>query len=502
MMRIERRPGSYAALLWIGAALSVSVAAQGQIPVQEYAQRREALSRLAGDGAVVVLGAGEPLRDHETFSPAPHLRYLTGWAEPNAALLLITQGGMQRATLFLSERNASQEVWTGPRPSLVDAARMSGLPTRDISELIRTCDSVLVTKAPMKVIGEFRGQYAPMGQAVTGDKAFIDDLQQRHADASITDANRLARQLRATKSSAEVGLLQTAIDITVRAHEETMRMAAPGWNEFEVQALVEYVFRRNGADRPGFTSIAGSGDNATTLHYWQNDRVVAAGELMVLDIGASYGGYSADVTRTLPIGGRFSSDQRAIYELVRAAQVAAEDVMRVGAEPNAPDVAAATALARGLTTLGLMEAPDAMYDCDATGQRLCPQLRLFYMHGLGHGIGLEVHDPDVSDGVTWTAGSVVTIEPGVYVRRNLSEVLADTPRNRALLARIQPALARFAGIGVRIEDDYLLTAAGLDWLSRLPREASEVEAAMRAPRATAPRPRDAALVARYRRGLQ
>jgi Xaa-Pro aminopeptidase len=252
------------------------------------------------------------------------------------------------------------------------------------------------------------------------------------------------------------------------------------------------------AERPSFASIAGSADNSTTLHYTRNDRPMAAGELMVLDIGASYAGYSADVTRTLPLSGTFTAEQRAIYSLVREAQIAGEKATQVGAPQRGSGMAAAQTLGEGLTQLGLLEAPDATFDCDRSGTRSCQQLRLFYMHGLGHGIGLEVHDPDLSDGGNWMAGSVVTIEPGVYVRRNLAEILPDTPKNRQVLKKLGAAWAKYAGIGVRIEDDYLLTANGLEWLSKLPREADEIEAALGAPRADAPRPRDPASVLRYR----
>jgi Xaa-Pro aminopeptidase len=206
------------------------------------------------------------------------------------------------------------------------------------------------------------------------------------------------------------------------------------------------------------------------------------------------------VTRTVPVGGAFSADQRAIYDLVRKAQVAGEEATKVGAPQFAPQRAAVATLANGLAALGLIESPTATIDCDTTGDRQCPQWSLYYMHGLGHGIGLEVHDPDLSYSGTYGVGSVVTIEPGIYVRRNLREVLADTPKNRAVLAKIQPAAMRFAGIGVRIEDDYLLTDKGLVWMSRLPRESVEVERLMKAPRASTPRPRDAATVERYPRG--
>ena len=470
MIRARTVAHALAGIALAGAALNAQT-----IALSEYAARRAALGALAGDGAVVVLGAPEPLYDHDYFSQSSHLRYLTGWNAPFAALLLIRSGGAQREMLFV--------------------------PARDINQLARTCDSLLGEHMRMRIVGELEGASSPVASAVPTDRVFMNELMRKHPDTALTEGNALVLKLRGQKSAAEVALLRTSIGITLRAHEEVLRMLTPGWNEFEVQSLVEYTYRRNGADRPGFTTIAGSGDNATTLHYWRNDRVIQAGELMVLDIGASYGGYSADVTRTLPVSGTFSPEQRAIYTLVRAAQQAGEKAMRIGAPQFAPNQAAADVLAEGLAALGLTESATATYDCDVAAERQCPQLRLYYMHGLGHGIGLDVHDTDISDGGSWTAGSVVTIEPGVYVRRNMAEVLPDTPRNRAVLAKISAAVARYAGIGVRIEDDYLLTDSGLEWLSKLPREVSDVERLMQAPRATTPRERDAGLVERYRRGI-
>ncbi len=483
------------------ASCVASVSLQAQIEAPEYAARRAALGQLAGDAAILVLGAGEPLHDVETFAPSAQLRYLTGWKQPYGALLIVREGDKQREVLFVAERSPAQEVWTGMRPSLAAASTLTGLATRNIGEMTAAIDSVLATKLPIRIVGEFGGQTGPAGEAVPSERALMASLRARRPDVPVTDGNDLVLQLRRRKSPAEIALIRTAIHLTVLAHEEAMRMAAPGWNEFEVQALVEYIFRRGGAERPSFTSIVGSGDNATTLHYWQNDRAMNDGELVVMDIGASYAGYAADVTRTLPIGGRFSTEQRAIYDLVRRAQLGAELATRVGAKTMTASVIARDSLAAGLARLGLIDSATARYDCDAKATTQCRQVGLFYMHALGHGIGLDVHDPDISDTTDWQSGSVVTIEPGIYVRRNLAEVLPDTPQNRALLARIGPAVARYAGIGVRIEDDYLLTDAGLEWLSKLPRESAEVEAAMRKPRANAPRPRDAALVERYPRGM-
>lgn len=482
-------------------AVAQSTPLQSQIPLTEYAARRESLGRLTGDGAIVVLGSGEPVRDFDGFAQSPHLKYLTGWDAPDAALLVIRSGTTQQEMLFVAEKNPAVEVWTGVRPSLPDAQRMSGIPTRVIRELTQTCDSLLAAGAPLRIVGEFAGEASTIGAAHTRDQVFMDSLQARYGASKITDATRAVLELRGTKSPAELELLRSAIAITGLAHREAMRMVTAGWNEFEVQALIDYTFRRNGADRNGFFTAAASGDNATTLHYSQNDRPIQQGELLLLDIGAAFGGYSADVTRTIPVGGTFSPAQRAIYELVRRAQIAGERALRIGAATVAPQMAAADTIARGLTALGLIESPTATYDCDIAASQQCPQWRLFYMHGLSHGIGLDVHDPDLSYGGTYAAGSVVTIEPGVYVRRNMQSVLPDTPRNRALLTTLGPAFTRYAGIGVRIEDDYLLTPAGLEWLSKVPREVGEVEAALKAPRAATPRVRDPFMVRRYRRAL-
>jgi Xaa-Pro aminopeptidase len=229
----------------------------------------------------------------------------------------------------------------------------------------------------------------------------------------------------------------------------------------------------------------GSGPNSTTLHYTRNDRTMRAGEVVVMDVGAQYRGYAADVTRTLPVSGRYTPDQRAVYQVVRDAQRAAEGAARVGAPFAAAQAAADSTIARGLVRLGLVESADAAFDAPwaeqcAARPRLCKQFALFLPHGLGHGIGLEVHDPAMYqyDDRAFGDGEVFTIEPGIYVNPELLRLLPDTPRNRALIAKIRPAVARYANVGVRIEDDYLLTARGLEWLSRAPREIAEIETAM------------------------
>jgi Xaa-Pro aminopeptidase len=286
--------------------------------------------------------------------------------------------------------------------------------------------------------------------------------------------------LRARTSTIELDLIRRATQITVLAHREAMRSVEPGMNEFEMHALVEYYFRRNGAERPSFSSIVASGPNSTTLHYRSADRVMRAEELLLVDIGASYRGYAADVTRTYPVDGSFSDDQRAIYQVVLDAQRAAEGRVRVGGSWAEASATANTVIATGLTRLGLIDAPNATYSCDSPRtSNECPQYRLYYMHSLGHGVGLEVHDPDVSYFGPFEVGSVITLEPGIYVRDDVLSYLRDSPQNRAMIERLRPAVTRYAGIGVRIEDLYVVTATGLEWLSRgAPREIDEIEALM------------------------
>jgi len=318
----------------------------------------------------------------------------------------------------------------------------------------------------------------------------------------VKSANSAVLQLRRVKTDAELDLIRKAVAITVDAEREAMRWIEPGQNEFETQALIEYTFRRNGADRPSFSTIVGSGPNSTTLHYNADDRFFGDGDVVVMDIGASYRGYSADVTRTVPVSGKFSADQRAVYQAVRDVQATGERQAKLNAPGHIMSDSANVAMDAALTRLGLIESPGATFDCDMSGQRQCSQRFLYYMHGLGHGIGLDVHDPGAAGGggggaMNLTPGSAFTIEPGIYVRENLLDIIPRTTRNLAMIEKIRPAVLRYRNIGVRIEDDYIMTSAGLEWVSRAPREINEIEALMREPW-KGPAPRDKAKVEWYR----
>ena len=467
-----------------------------QITSAEHAARRAALVERLGDGIVLALGSSEPTHDYESFGQNPDFLYLTGVRESGAALVMVKRGDARAQMLFVEPKDPATEVWSGLRLGAAGATRLTGLPARDADDLPKVLDSLLALGLPLRVAGVLGGQE---GARPRHDQ-FVQMLRAKHANARIEPAARALMPLRGKKSAAELDLIRKAVQITVQAHREAARALEPGQNEFEMQALIEYTFRRNGADRPSFATIVGSGPNSTVLHYNADDRFMQAGEVVVMDIGASYRGYAADVTRTYPVSGRFSPTQREIYQIVRDAQAAAERNAKPGMDAQVMSDSAAATIAAGLARLGLIESANATYDCG--NGRSCPQLQLYYMHGLGHGIGLEVHDPEqyYFTGVI-AEGSAFTLEPGIYVRAQLLEILPDTPRNRQVRQRIAAAVQKYANIGIRIEDDYVVTAQGLEWISKAPRELAEVEALMQPPFA-GPAPRDPAMVEWYKGGTR
>jgi Xaa-Pro aminopeptidase len=332
--------------------------------------------------------------------------------------------------LFLPPRNPSQERWTGLRlgPDSV-AVRLSGIPrVLPLDSLDRTLRSAL-QRAPGPL-------YVPL-DATTRDEKRVADLVFEGRD--VRNLRPLADSLRLVKDADELARLRTAVDISVLGHIAAMQAARPGMWEYEIEAVVEAAFRRNGADRVGYPSIVGSGPNSTTLHYDVSRRQTKDGDLVVLDAGAEWGQYTADVTRTFPVNGRFTPRQKAIYDLVLATQRAAFDSTRPGA------------------TIGQLNrvARDYMRGHSGTlcGEQTCDA---YFIHGLSHWLGMDVHD--VGDYSTpLKPGMVLTIEPGIYLMQE--------------------------NLGVRIEDDVLVTATGAEWLSgRAPKTTDEIERLMRARR--------------------
>jgi Xaa-Pro aminopeptidase len=485
------------------AALLVVPTLLGAQSQQEFAARRAAVVAGMSDGALVALGAHEPSQDYLSFYQAPSFYYLTGFEEPGAALVVVKQGGQVSSTMFVQPRLPSREVWTGGRLGVEGIAKLTGMKGRSADDLPKVLDSLAAAGLAMAVVGDL-GQSneesaSTLMSARSPDAQVFDRLKAKYAGLKVTPFNDVVERARGKKSEAELRYIRQAVDITVLAHREAMAALEPGMNEFELQALIEYTFRRNGADRPSFSTIVGSGPNSTTLHYNADDRFIEANDVVVMDIGASYKGYAADVTRTIPASGKFSPQQRAIYEIVRAAQAAAERQAKVGANARLMEDSSRAVIAAGLARLGLIESPTATFDCEVGSQtRQCPQHALYYMHGLGHGIGLEVHDPEQYYFTSVIApGSAFTIEPGIYVREHVLEEMPDSPRNKEVAAKLRASVNTYRNIGVRIEDDYIVTDRGVEWISRAPREIDEIEAAMRGSYA-GPAKRDPSLVERYR----
>lgn len=443
---------------------------------EEFAARRRALAEGMEDGVLFVMGRDESGPSYQAFAQTSNFRYLTGYTEPEAVLVVAKRGGRVSEHLFVQPRDPSREVWDGARWGAEGATRLTGIPARDVDGMAAVLDSLLQGATTLYTLTPERGQ-----PFLSTEQQVIQMLRQRHGSISrVADLTGRVRTLRQSKSAAELDLLRRAIFITTLAHREAARAVEPGMNEFEVHALIEGTFRRYGAERPGFGSIVGSGPNSTTLHYRAADRYMQAGEMLVMDIGAAFGGYTADVTRTVPVNGRYTPEQRAVYEIVLAAQKAAESEAGPGRTMGQLSQVATRVIGEGLARLGLIESPTAVYDCGEDGKpRECPQLALFYMHGLGHGIGLDVHDPEAGYTSGFTTGSAFTIEPGIYVRGDVLDYLPDTPRNRALRDRVAPAVRRYRDIGVRIEDDYFVTAQGVERVTAgAPREIAEIEALM------------------------
>jgi Xaa-Pro aminopeptidase len=462
--------------------LQVNAFAQDISPA-EYAARRDSLAARIDSGVVIAFGAPEPTEIRQG-AQLPAFRYLTGFLEPDAAFLLVKRGSEVKSILFTASRDPRRALYDGFPPDSAVVARETGLNVRSLPALGPTVDSLVRLRLPVYQLRDFASADAAQTDSLTRGSRFIGDLTDRYRamELQIGDAHSIVDSLRAHKSPAEIRLLRRAINITTASLSQAMRAAKPGMYEYELEAMVEGGFRRAGADGPSFGSIIGSGPNSTQYHYERNDRRMAAGDVVVMDVGAYYKGYAADVTRTIPVSGKFTAEQRAVYQLVRDAQAAAEKVARPGASWQAWRDTARAVEARGLAKLGLIESPDATFDppwasqCQ-TNSSACRQAFLYMAHGLGHGIGLEVHDPPRPYmGVgQFEVGHVFTIEPGVYISTKLLDMLPDTPKNREMIAKVRKTVERYNNIGVRIEDDYMITPNGVEWLSRAPREVGEVE---------------------------
>ena len=472
----------------LAAVVALTLAAAGvahaQIPQAEFAARRDSLAARIGDGVVLAFGGRTPVTDFGAFHQLPAVRFLTDFDEPDAAFVLVARGGRARATLFTTPINPRTALYYGQRPDSAAIARAHGMASRPFAALAPTVDSLLAAGLPLWTLDDFEAEDFAAQDSLTRGRAFVAGIRARRAGLAVRDAHPLVNALRARKSAAELALIRRAVAISDSAHVVAMQLP-DARHEYDYQAVLEAAFLRGGATGPSYGSIVGAGINGTTLHYMKNRGPARPGDLVVIDAGALYEGYAADVTRTFPVSGRFTPAQRELYQLVLDAVKAAERETGPGRPARAAHDSSFEVRARGLARLGLIESVDAQFDPpwkpDCTRQPMqCRQAMLWMIHGISHGIGLAVHDPAgfyEGDG-TYRPGDTFTIEPGIYITRRSLDMLEDTPRNRAFIAAVRAAVGRHEATGVRIEDDYVITATGLERLSRAPRELAEVEATM------------------------
>ncbi len=461
----------------------------GQITSAEYAARRDSLARRIESGVLVAFGGRTPVTDFGPFYQLPAFHYLTGYDGADAALVMVVRAGKGSSTLLVHRSTPRRALYYGFEPDSAALARDLGLASRPASDLTRVVDSLATSELPFYSLRDFEASDFAAADSLTRGGQFMRALAARHPRLQIRDAHPLVDRLRARKSDTELALIRKAAAISAEGHAELMRRAEAGMHEYDLQAIVEYAFRRGGAERPAYGSIVGAGPNASTLHYMKDRAAIGPRDVVVIDAGAEFQGYTADITRTIPISGTFTPEQRAIYQIVRDAQAAAERNSRPGISMLAAQDSSLDVRARGLAALGLVESAEATFDppwpadC-ARAPRSCRQVMLFAIHGITHGIGLAVHDPLQAyyGDRTFAVGDAFTIEPGLYITPRLLDLLPDTPKNRAFIAKVRAAVERYRDTGVRIEDDYVIGSRGLEWISSgVPREIAEIEALMRRP---------------------
>ena len=432
------------------------------IPAAEYARRRRQLMRMAGEDAILVLPAAPVrVRSHDTHYPYRQdsdFWYLCGFPEPDAVLVLVPGRKHGEALLFCRERDPEREAWDGPRFGQDGAVESFGM---DDAYPIEDLDEIL----PGLLEGRSRVYYH-FGRDAEFDLKLIGWVnrvraQVRHGAQpphEFLELGHLLHEQRLFKSRDEIRLMDKAAAISVRAHQAAMHAARPGIHEYELQAELERVFRAADAC-PAYASIVGAGGNGCVLHYVANTGKARDGDLVLIDAGAEYRNYAADITRTFPVNGRYTREQRALHDLVGAAQAAALACARPGVAFAALHETVVEVLGEGLLRLGLLKG--SLEKCIA-GEHY----RQFYRHKSGHWLGLDVHDVGDYriDGQSrlLEPGMVLTIEPGLYVGADDTSVAA-----------------KWRGIGIRTEDDVLITADGHRVLTEgLARSADEIEAFM------------------------
>jgi Xaa-Pro aminopeptidase len=425
-----------------------------------HATRREHFLERLGKGVAILPAARTKYRSRDTeirFRQDSDFFYLTGFDEPDAVAVLTPHDPERRFTMFVRPRDAEREVWDGVRAGVDGARSVFGA---DAAHTVQELEDLLrELLEPADAIHYALGSDPVLDSIITELVVTFRRTRQRagRGPVSIVDPGEVLGEMRVVKEAAELDRLRLAARINVEGHLAAMRAARPGAGEWEMEAAMESTWRDLGAGGPAYPSIVASGPNATTLHYTTNDRRVLDGELVLIDAGCESGLYCSDITRTFPVSGRFSTPQRAVYELVLAAEEAAIATVRPGAPFSAIHTAALEVLVPGMLALGLLKG-------DADELIAGGDHKRFFMHQTSHWLGLDVHDVGLyareGEPVTLREGMVLTVEPGIYVQNDAPDVPDE-----------------YRGIGVRIEDNVVVTADGREVLTRgVPVAVDEIEA--------------------------
>ena len=418
-----------------------------ELPREEFITRRKKVfAQMQDNSAFIIFTETEKRRNNDCnyhFRPDSYFWYLTGFAEPESALLLIKRNGEYESTIFLRKKDREKEIWTGRRLGVEAAPEILKV---DAAFEIEHLDKTFAEK-----IQNLTACYYAQGYQAWGDKAVSAQFKE------VIDWRPMLSEMRLIKSTAEIALIQQACHISALAHIRAMKQTRPNRYEMEIEGEIQHEFNRFGARFPSYNSIVASGENACVLHYDENSAVMKDGDLLLIDAGAEFAYYAGDVTRTFPVNGKFSESQKAIYELVLKAQKEAIKLLVPNNSIKIVNDRVMEIFTEGLVELGILKGDVKTL----IEQKACRQ---FYMHGLGHWLGLDVHDVgDYSNERSrpLEIGMVITVEPGLYIASD-----ADVPE-------------QYKGIGIRIEDNLLMTEYGNKNLtSGCPKEIEDIEEIM------------------------
>ena len=434
------------------------------ISIDEFRSRQSRLlSQLRPDDLLIICPNMESTRSNDVHYPyrsSSDMLYLSGWKDPESIMTAHNDGNSWIVTLFVQPKNTLKEIWEGRREGVEGALKGWAI---DSAHSIEDASTILA-----QMIGKTNRVLLRSGINTFVDDMVKDAIERRdrgrqqfgNGPISIEDPSAKIAELRLRKSAAEISQMRHASEISSLAHEISMRHSAVGRREYQLQSVIEGFFSYAGTSGWAYPSIVGCGENATVLHYTVNGDICQDGEIILIDAGAEYNGYAADITRSWPINGKFTVAQKEIYQLVLNAQLAAIDECRVGRAYNAPHEAARTVLAEGLIELGVITQTLDEALCMENGQ-----LRMWYMHNTGHWIGLDVHDVGIykpnGEPRLLEEGMCLTVEPGLYFGAWRPDV--NCPQ-------------RYANIGIRIEDDVLVTSSDPDVLTKdCPKTISDLE---------------------------